>query len=93
MLKCGRKPITKQERELVVDTYKEYLVGATMIEKILTGKGICISHNRIYRILVEEGLAKQQKNRQKTRKYKACERKHSLSLTHTDWAGYKGDFV
>jgi putative transposase len=91
LLPCGRKPreITKEEREAVVKTYKEYLVGATMIEQILDEKGIHINHNRIHRILLEEGLAKQEKKKKKRRKWVRYERKHSLSLVHSDWFEFK----
>lgn len=93
LLKPGRKTkeITEEERKLVIQTYKEYLVGATMIEAILNEKGIHIPHNRIHRILLEEGLSKQEKNKQKRRKWIRYERKHSLSLVHSDWFGYKGE--
>jgi len=89
--KCGRKPkeITQEERDLVIKTYKEYFASATMIEQILDEKGRHINHNRIHKILLEEGLAKPNKRKQKKRKYKCYERKHSLSLVHTDWAEYK----
>ena len=89
--KCGRKPkqITEEERNLVIKTYKEYLASATMIEQILDEKGVHINHNRIHRILLEEGFAKTNPRKQKKRKYKCYERKHSLSLAHTDWAEYK----
>ena len=46
-------------------------------------------HNRIHRILLEEGFAKQNIRKQKKRKYECYERKHSLSLVHTDWFEYK----
>ncbi len=90
--KPGRKPkeIIKDERRLVVKTYKEYLVCATMLEQILEEKGIHLGHNRIHKILLEEGLAKQEERKQKIRKYKCYERKHSNSLWHTDWFQYKG---
>jgi hypothetical protein len=90
--KCGRKPrpISPEERKIVVDTYKEYLVGATMIELILKEKGIHINHNRIHKIMLEEGFAKREENKQKRRRYKCYERKHSNSLWHMDWFQYKG---
>lgn len=89
---CGRKPkpVSEEERKLVIKTCKEYLVGATMIELILDEKGVHIPHNRIHRILLEEGLAQQEKNKQRRRRWVRYERKHSLSLKHTDWAEYKG---
>ncbi|MBM3199417.1 DDE-type integrase/transposase/recombinase [Candidatus Woesearchaeota archaeon] len=89
---CGRKPkhVSEDERKLVIKTCKEYLVGATMLELILDEKGIHIPHNRIHRILLEEGLAHQEKNKQRKRRWVRYERKHSLSLKHTDWAEYAG---
>ena len=90
--KCGRKPrqITEEERNLVIETYKEYFASAAMIEQILDEKGVHINHNRIHKILLEAGFAKPNIKKQKKRKYKCYERKHSLSLVHTDWAEYKG---
>ena len=90
--KCGRKPrkITKEEKDLVIKTYQEYFASATMVEQILDEKGIHINYNRIHRILLEAGFAKQNLKKKKKRKYKCYARKHSLSLAHTDWAEYKG---
>jgi transposase InsO family protein len=89
--KPGRKPrlITKGEKELVKKTHKEYLASATMIEQILDEKGKHINHNRVHKILLKAGLAKPNLKKKKKRKYKCYERKHSLSLVHTDWAEYK----
>lgn len=88
--KPGRKPksIPADERKLVIDTYNEYLVAATMIEKILDEKGKHIGHNKIHKIMIEEGLAKHEENKKKRRKYKCYQRKHSLSLVHTDWSEF-----
>lgn len=90
--KPGRKAkdIPKDERRLVVETYKEYLVCATMLEQILDEKGIHINHNKIHKILLEAGLAKHEDNKKRRRKYKCYERKHSNSLWHMDWFQYKG---
>lgn len=90
--KCGRKarPISNEERKIVVDTYKEYLVGATMIEILLNEKGIHINHNRIHKIMLEEKLAKHEEKKQERRKYKCYQRKHSNSLWHTDWFQFRG---
>ena len=70
--KCGRKPrqITEEEKRLVIETYKEYLASATMIEQILDEKGTHINHNRIHKILLEAGFAKPNLKKQKKRKYK-----------------------
>ena len=90
--KCGRKPrqITEEEKRLVIEIYQEYLASAVMIEQILDEKGVHINHNRIHKILLEAGFAKPNLKKQKKRKYKCYERKHSLSLAHTDWFEYRG---
>lgn len=90
--KPGRKPkeIRENERRVIIDIYNEYLVCATMIEKILKDKGIKISHNKIHKIMLEEGLAKHEENKQKQRSFCRYQRKHSLSLVHSDWFEYKG---
>ena len=92
LLSCGRKPnpINEEERKLVIDTFNEFQVGATMIEQILDERGIHINHNRIHRIMLEEGLAKQEQRKKNRRKWVRYERKHSNSLWHTDWFEYKG---
>jgi transposase InsO family protein len=89
--KPGRRPksIPSDERKLVIDTYKEYLVGATMIERILDEKGRHIGHNKIHKILLEAKLAKHESNKQERRKYRCYQRRHSNSLWHTDWFQYK----
>jgi len=91
LLPCGRKPrlISDEERNLVIETKKEFRVGATMIEQILDEKGMHINHNRIHRILLEAGLAKEEQKKKKTRKWVRYERKHSLSLVHSDWFEFK----
>ena len=89
--KPGRKPkpITDEERKIVVQAYKEIRASATMIEQYLDEKGIKIGHNRIHKILLEEGLAKEERKKKKRRKWVRYERKHSNSLWHTDWFEYK----
>ncbi len=92
ILKCGRKPkeISKEEVDIVKKTRQEYNgVGAVTIEKILKDEEIIIPHNRIHKILVKEGLAKEQSAKKKKRKYCRYERRHSNSLWHTDWFEYK----
>lgn len=92
LLACGRKPkpIGEEERKIVINTKKEFRVGATMIEQILDEKGIHINHNRIHRILLEAKLAKEEQKKKKSRAYKSYQRKHSLSLEHGDWFEFKG---
>jgi len=91
LLKPGRKPkpIPADERKIVIETYKEYLVGATMIERILDERGIHIGHNKIHKILLEEKFAKHEKRKQERRKYRCYQRRHSNSLWHTDWFQFR----
>ena len=92
LLKPGRKPkqITDEERDIIIQAYKEIRASATMIEQYLDEKGIHINHNRIHRILLEAGLAKEEHRKKNRRKWVRYERKHSNSLWHTDWFEYKG---
>lgn len=91
LLPCGRKPrpITDEERNAVVQAYKETRTGATMIEQYLDEKGVHINHNRIHRILLEANLAKEDIKKKKLRAYKSYQRKHSLSLVHADWFEFR----
>jgi len=93
LLHCGRKPkpIRDEERNLVINTFNEFRVGATMIEQILDERGVHINHNRIHRILLEAKLAKHEPKKKNRRKWVRYERKHSLSLGHTDWFDFKGN--
>jgi len=91
-LPCGRKPspLTNEERKLIKQTYETFHVSATAIEKILDEKGKHINHNRIHRIMLEEGLAKREPKKSRRRTWVRYERKHSNSLWHADWFVHKG---
>ena len=57
-----------------------------MLEEIIFAmEGVKISHNRIHRFLLEKGLAIKEPNKRKQRKWVRYERKHSMSLWHTDY--------
>jgi len=89
---CGRKPkqITDEERKIVIETYYEIRASAVMIEQYLEEKGIHMGHNRIHKILLEAKLAKEEHRKKNRRKWVRYERKHSNSLSHTDWFEHKG---
>jgi putative transposase len=94
--KPGRKPqlVSTVERDLVLETRKEHpLSGAVALEKILDSKGFHIGHNRIHRILKEEGLARDEPHKQKRRKWIRYQRRYSNSLWHADWFELKQDQV
>ena len=90
--RCGRKanPISNEERQNVLQAYKEIRSSAVMIEQYLDEKGIHIGHNRIHKILLEAKLAKEEDRKKRRRSWVRYERKHSNSLWHTDWTEYKG---
>ena len=94
--KPGRKTktITEEDRTLVLQVKKEHPAsGAVTLEKILDEQGIHIGHNHIHRILKEEGLAIDEPNKQKRRKWIRYERRYSNSLWHADWFEEKRDKI
>ena len=81
--KSGRKrmEISKEEREFILDIHERYKLGPTALEKKIEREyGLHIPHNRIYRILLEEGKIMENPKKRKRRKYVRFERKHSMSL-------------
>lgn len=92
---CGRKlkQSTKEEIDAVLDIKKQMGFGAVNIEKVLSERGINISHNRIHRILLENGLAKNEPKKGKRRKWIRYERRHSNSMWHADWTKYNGENI
>ena len=90
--KPGRlpKPITKEEIQLVAALYKTQPMGAVNMEKVLTIDNQHIPHNRIHKIMKQQGLAFVQPNKSRKRKYIRFERKYSNSLWHIDWKQFHG---
>ena len=93
--KPGRKPslISDEERRIVLEIRRQHPVCAVTLEKILDREGIHIPHNRIHRILKEEGLSRNEPKKQKRRKWIRYERRHSNSLWHGDWFEYRGKHI
>ncbi|AKA49290.1 hypothetical protein IX51_09445 [uncultured archaeon] len=88
----GPKPhqITDAEIQAVMEARQRHPnAGAIAIENYLMENGLMISHNRIHRILIESGMAMEDPNKKKQRKWVRYERKHSNSLWHMDWAEYR----
>ena len=85
--KCGKKPRqpTTDEINAVLDVKKEMGFGAVNLEKVLSERGVRIPHNRIHRILMENGLAKREPKKGRRRKWIRYERRNSNSLWHTDY--------
>lgn len=85
--KSGRKlsPISSEEKRIIIETYRRHPLAAVTLEKILAEQDIHIGHNRIHRILKEEGLAKDEPHKQRRRSYVRYERRFSNILWHADW--------
>lgn len=92
---CGRKQTetSDYERGEVLKVKKEMGFGAVNIEKILAERGVRIPHNRIHRILMENGLAKVEPKKGRRRKWVRYERRHSNSMWHADWTEYRGNNI
>ena len=94
--KPGRKPnpVSDEERRIITETRKEHPIsGAVALEKILDARGIHIPHNRIHRILKEEGLARDEPHKQRRRRWIRYERRYSNSLWHADWFEEREDQI
>lgn len=84
----GRKKssISEDEISVILDCYSECKLGANGLEEyILRTRGIHIAHNKIHKILLDNKLASENPKKKKQRKYCRYERKHSMTLWHTDW--------
>jgi putative transposase len=85
--KPGRKPrlISEEEKKIVLEIRQHHPLSAVTLEKILDEQGVHIGHNRIHKILKNEGLAKDEPHKQRRRKWVRYERRYSNSLWHADW--------
>lgn len=87
--KFGRpkKHLGESDVQLILEIHKEQNSGARRIEKIIEQKyGRHIPHNSIHQVLLERGLANEDKQKKKRRKpWIRYERKHSLTAVHLDW--------
>jgi len=93
--KPGREPdvIPKQQIKLVKRLFAKQPFGAVNMERILSFDGKRIPHNRIHRIMKQEGLAITQPNKSRRRKWIRYERKYSNSLWHIDWSLFEGKWL
>jgi len=88
-----KKPYDSKEVQIVILAYTLYRFGARMLEVAIRKiYKTCISHNRIHMYLKASGLAQDDPNKKKRRKWVRYERKHSLSAGHIDWHEWDGDF-
>lgn len=88
LLPSGRSPkaIKPETIDFVLKVRKEHPLGAVSLEKLLDFReGVHVPHNRLHRILKEQGLAKTEPKKSNRRKWIRYERRHSNSLWHADW--------
>ncbi len=90
MLKKPGRPkgpdITDEERTLIKLAFEKFRLCACYLEDVILAEyGVKINHNRMHRVLREEGLALDEPHKKRRRKWIRYEREHSNSLWHTDW--------
>ena len=87
-----RRAITGEQVSAVLSMYRENPCGAVVLEAILLNRhGLKVPHNTVHRILKDHHLASNDALKQKRRKWVKYERRHSMSLWHTDWYQIKDD--
>ena len=78
--------LPKKDVEFILQAHQKYKAGAVVLEyRLKKEEGLHIPHNRIHRVLKENNRAKNEPKKQQRRKWIRYERKHSMSLWHTDW--------
>lgn len=95
LLPCGRKPrpILASEVRTVLAVRKQHPFGAVNLQAILDDGGKHIPHNHVHKILKQQGLAVEEPNKQKRRKWIRYEREHSNSLWHIDYSKIDNEWV
>lgn len=86
--KLGRPPKLIQEWEvkIVKQAYEKYHASASVLEQLIKGEcGKHVPHNRIHKILLQQGLAKKGEKVIRKKKWIRYERRHSLTAVHVDW--------
>jgi putative transposase len=79
--------LEEADKHLILKIHKEQNCGARRLENIIDHKfGRHIPHNKIHQVLLEKGLAEENKKKKMRRKpWIRYERKHSLTAVHLDW--------
>ena len=81
-----RRELTEDEKRIILEAKSIYKLGARRLEPIIERDyGIHIPHNKIHEFLLAEGLAKEEPNKKKRRRWIRYEWKYSLSAAHMDW--------
>ncbi len=80
-----RTVISENETRIVLEEYARNPAGIVRMKKQLQASNPEISYHRTYRIMAQEGITVQSKNKSKRRKWVLYERRHSDAMWHTDW--------
>jgi putative transposase len=82
-----KKTLSESDVRLIAEIHKEQKCGARRLEKIIQHKyGQHIPNNAIHQVLLDKGLANENKKKKRRRKtWLRYERKHSLTAVHLDW--------
>ncbi|MCL2358997.1 DDE-type integrase/transposase/recombinase [Candidatus Bathycorpusculum sp.] len=82
-----KNQLTQETIEIINQAYQKDHLGAQYLQKIIYAhQKITISKRTIHEVLLKLGYAHHQPNKQKRRApWIRYERKHSLSMVHTDW--------
>jgi len=87
-----KKELSEEEIKAIKEAYEEYRCNATVLQKILKERGYT-TKNKIHEVLKMLGYAKEERSKKKRKKWVRYERKHSMSLWHTDWFYYNGKWI
>lgn len=81
-----RKQRPEEWKKIISEVYEEQRCGAKIMEKVIDKHyKIHIPHNYIHKLLLNNEMAKEDKEKQKQRTYKLYARQHSNSAWHTDY--------
>ena len=73
------------DEQTIVNAYIKHRCGAVYLEHMLRSEGFKIPHNTIHKVLVKNGLSSIQRSKRGQRKYVKYERRHGMSMRHTDF--------
>jgi len=76
-----KRPLSPSEEQ--VNAFLKHKCGAIYLERILKSEGFNLSHDIIYNALMKNRLSSAELN--KEIKHVKYERRHSMSMWHTDW--------
>jgi len=78
----AKKPLSPSEEQ--VNSIMKHKCGAIYLERILKSEGFNFSHDIIHGMLMKNRLSSAEPNREVKGKYVKYERRHNMSMWHTD---------